>query len=230
MNKIKNMLIALIAIFALSTSAFAGSFGLGVSGSFAVVEADGTESDADGAADTSNRTATASNNTAIGEIFAEYIWENGFAIGASYVPGTANVNSKSLTRTDVDGLGETDSTKNGKNTAQAEVSQIITYYAEIPVHGGLYAKAGWTTMDVATKEKPFLVGSTTSSYGDTSVDGITIGAGYRNTFGTNAYYKIEGTHTDFDSLTLTSDAAVLANKITANLDVTKITFGLGYAF
>lgn len=229
MIKLRNMLIAAIAIVALSTSAFAGSFGLGVSGSFAVVEGSGTESDADGATDVSNRTATASNNTAIGSFFAEYMFENGFALGASIIPGSANVNSSTMVRTDVDGLGETD-VKNGKNTAQAEVSDIITYYAELPVHGGLYAKVGYTEMDVTTKEALFLTGTTTGNYGNTSVDGIMFGAGYRNTFGTNAYYKIEGTHTEFDTLTLTSDTDEKASKISADLDVTQITFGLGYAF
>lgn len=230
MIKLRNMLVALIAICALSTSAFAGSFGLGVSGSMAVVQAEGTESEISGAADTSVRTANASNNTIIGSIFGEYIWDNGFALGVDYIPGAANVNSRTLSRTDTDGVGETDTTKSGVNSAQAEISGVTTIYAEIPVHAGLYAKAGWTTMDVSTKEKKPLTGTTTTSYGNTTVDGMMFGAGYKNTFGTNAYYKIEGTHTDFDSLSLTGDGASKSHKITADLDVTKVTFGLGYAF
>ena len=52
----------------------------------------------------------------------------------------------------------------------------------------------------------------------------------KNSFGTNGFYKIEGTFTDMDSMTFNSSTTDKGNKITADLDVTKATFALGYNF
>ena len=109
MNKLINMLVAVIAITSLTTSSFAGNFGLGVSGSYAMVDGTGVEKDRDGTADASDRKSEASNNVFAGEIFAEYTTDffNGITLGASWVPGSADVNSSSLSRID---SGSSDST------------------------------------------------------------------------------------------------------------------------
>ena len=231
MLKIKNMLIVAIAIASFSTNSFAGSVGLGVTGSFAIVEAAGSEiTEGTETGDTSLREATASNSAVIGSLFAEYIFDNNVALGFDFVPGKADVNQKDLARTDVTADAAEAVQDDGKNTAQAEVSNHITFYAEVPVHAGLYVKAGYVEMDVKTKEKSDV--TTRSAYGDTKVDGILFGGGYKNDFGTNGYYKVEGTHTQFDTLKLSSAAntELKSNTISADLDVTKLTFGLGYKF
>ena len=232
MNKLRNMLIAAISVAFLSTSAFAGSFGIGAAGSLAAIGGSGTETEGT-AADTSVNTATASNNTYVGSVFAEYTFDNGFTIGADWIPGSADVNSKKISRTDTelseqgDDIPDNDS---ATRTASAEVENHITYYAELPLGGsGLYAKAGFVQMDVNTTEKLF----ETSKYGNDTVDGMTVGLGFKVDSGSNWYYKLEANHTEFDTLTLKSTGNASessANTIKADLDVTKATFALGYKF
>jgi len=223
----KNKILAIVAILMFSSStAYAGSFGVGVAGSLVHVSADGKEADKDGTADTSNRDATASNNAYTAAIFAEYSFDNGFTLGVSHIPGSANVNSKKISRTKADNTGDNDGDA-GTVSGQAEIENHMTYYAEIPLHAGLFLKGGMTSMDVNTLETDTV---TSSTYGNSSVDGILFGVGYKNSFGNNGFYKIEGTHTEFDTLTLNDSVADKGNKITADLDVTQVTLGIGYSF
>ena len=73
--------------------------------------------------------------------------------------------------------------------------------------------------------------ATGGSYGNTTVDGYIYGVGYKSAYGSgNAYYKLEGTHTEFDTLSINSSTTDKGDKITADLDVTKLTFALGFNF
>ena len=224
MNKLRNMLVAMIAIFALSTSAFAGTIGLGLTGNVAAISGSGTGTEGT-AADTSFQSAEVSDTTGIVSLFAEYTFDrfNGFTLGIDMIPGAANV-SKGLTRTDTNNahLEETGSATSTVRKANAEVENHLTYYAELPIHGGLYFKAGMVTMDVNTLDT-----GGNSRYGNTNVDGTLIGAGYKNEIGASTYYKVEGTTTEFDTISLASGTT---NTIKADLDVTKLTFALGYKF
>ena len=233
MTKFKNILIAVIAITSLSATAYAGSFGVGGTGSLFNVSASGSEQEG-GATDEINGKATASNNGYVGSLFAEYTFEGmgGITLGVDYVPGTADVNSSAIGRTDiqksVEGTPAEVSTSLTR-TAQAEIENHMTYYAEIPLMGsGFYAKGALVQLDVNTKEN---LG--TPKYGNTSVDGALFGLGYKVNSDSNWYYKLEATHTEFDTINLTSTgntANSTANKVSADLDVTKATFALGYKF
>ena len=232
MIKLRNMLVAVIAITSLTTSAFAGSFGFGASGSMAIIEATGSETEGT-AADVNNK-ANVSNNVNIGSLFAEYSFEGfgGMTFGVSTIPGSAKVSSQAITRTDIElsktaTAGTTAASVDRK--AQAEVENILTYYAELPIHAGVYVKAGLTSMDVNTQE----VLESGLAYGNTSVDGNMYGVGYKKELGTNAFYKLEGTHTAFDKLTLNEtgqSTGSAQNSVSADLDVTKLTIGLGFKF
>jgi hypothetical protein len=226
-TNMKNKILAIVAMIMLASStAYAGSFGVGVAGSLVHIGAEGKEADKNAAADTSVRDATASNNAYTAAIFAEYSFDNGFTLGVSHIPGSADINSKKISKTTTDATGDNDGDA-GTNTAQAEVENHMTYYAEVPLHAGLFVKGGLTKMDVNTLESSTDAGST---YGNTDVDGMLFGIGYKNTFGNNGFYKVEGTHTEFDTITINDSVTDKGNKITADLDVTQVTFGIGYAF
>jgi hypothetical protein len=230
MTILRKLLISLFATAMISTSVLAGSFGVGASGSFAVISAEGTEKDKDAAADTSNRKANANNTAIIGSFFAEYIFDNGLTFGFDMIPGEADVNQSRISRTDANPLAQVpvDTADDITRSAQATISDVITYYADVPVGGsGLYGKVGWTQMDVTTLE----VMKTGQSYGNTNVDGIMLGVGMKqNIEGSGMYYKIEGSYTDFETLNLNDAQTDVGNKISADLDVTKLTVALGYAF
>jgi hypothetical protein len=229
MKQIKNMLLAVIAITFLSTSAFAGNFGLGASGSIAIVEGSGTEKalTSDTGVENSVTKANASNQAFVGSIFLEYTMESmgGMTFGIDWMPGSAEVNKDKVSRTDVTANGTETTQDDGTSTAQAEVSNHMTYYAELPIHAGTFAKFGFVQVDVDTTETNGATGKGT--YGNGTVDGYLFGAGYKADIGGNGYYKLEGTMTSFDSLTLASSTD---NSITADLDVTKLTLAYGYKF
>ena len=73
MIKLRNMIVAVIAITSISIVSHA-DIGFGVTGSFATVEASGSDRDKTATADTSTRTGTASNvNALVGSVFANLL-------------------------------------------------------------------------------------------------------------------------------------------------------------
>ena len=231
-NKTIKALMTLIAISSLSSFAYAGSFGIGVSGNIASVSADGTETEtANTGTENSVQSATAGNDFAFGSIFAEYNFGDSerFTLGVDYVPGSADVNSKTLSRTDVNSDGTETNLQAGTRSANAEISDHITYYAELGIAGGIYAKAGFAQVDIKTTEKSVITasGQTVGSYPDKTLDAWTYGLGYKGTFGTNGFYKVEGYAIDYDTYSASSGTG---NTVTANLDVVGAALKLGYKF
>ena len=227
-NKTIKALMTLIAISSLSSFAYAGSFGIGVSGNIASVSASGSETAGDTAgSETENSitSATAGNSFAFGSVFAEYNFGDSerFTLGVDYIPGKADVNSKTLSRTDAsDGAYVAQDT--GTVKANAEISDHITYYAELGIVGGVYVKYGFSQVDIDVKQ------TNSTGYGtypDKTLDAHTFGLGYKGGFGTNGFYKIEGFYSDYDDYSATSTTS---NTVKANLDVTGAKLALGYKF
>ena len=231
-NKTTKALMTLIAISSLSSFAYAGSFGIGVSGNIASVSADCTETEtANTGTENSVQTATAGNDFAFGSIFAEYNFGDSerFTLGVDWIPGSADVNSKTISRTDVNSDGTEDNLQAGTRSANAEISDHVTYYAELGIAGGVYAKAGFAQVDIKTTEKSVITASeqTVGSYPDKTLDAWTYGLGYKGTFGTNGFYKVEGYAIDYDTYSASSGTG---NTVTANLDVVGAALKLGYKF
>ena len=232
MNKTIKALMTLIAISSLSSFAYAGSFGIGVSGNIASVSADGTETEtANTGTENSVQSATAGNDFAFGSIFAEYNFGDSerFTLGVDWIPGTADVNSKTISRTDTNSPQTETNLQAGTRSANAEISDHITYYAELGIAGGVYAKAGFAQVDIKTTEKSVITasGQTVGSYPDKTLDAWTYGLGYKGTFGTNGFYKVEGYAIDYDTYSASSGTG---NTVTANLDVVGAALKLGYKF
>ena len=232
MKNITKMLMAVVAITSLSTYAFAGSIGFGVTGSYAAVGATGSENQAK---NVNKKTSARNVDTALGTIFAEYSFDglNGLTFGYDYTPGDTTVNDATLSRTDTETSVEGNAvvvSNSVTRSAQATLDNHVMYYAELPIHGGLYLKAGLAQMDVITNES--FAGS--KAYGNKSVDGTLYGIGIKNEINDNWYYKVEGSYTDYDSFSLSQtgqSANSTVNKITVDsLDVTKATFALAYKF
>ena len=200
MKKVRNLLVAAIAIVSLNTSAFAGNFGVGVTGSLAQIGGNGSLTEGTKGTETETENSGSANATAVvGSLFIEYTADAlmGMTIGFDYIPGEADVNDKKLTRTDAaQGSLSPPTTDDGDYTAQASLSDHMTVYVELPIHAGMYGKVGYTELDVDVTTTA-VSGST---YNDQTADGIVYGFGYKNDFGTNGYYKVEGTVTDFDSV------------------------------
>ena len=93
----------------------------GVSAAFTQVDASGTETEG-----TEKNTGDADNALLIPSIFIEYAYSDAIAIGLDYIPMSADVSSKTKSRSDVEksvtGTAATTST-NRDNKAQAELEK-----------------------------------------------------------------------------------------------------------
>ena len=226
MKKLRNILIGLVAAISLTSVAQAGSFGLGVSGAIASVSAEGTETTVDGnSGDNSVQSATAGNSFAFGSVFAEYNFGDSerFTLGVDFIPGEADINSKTLSRTDADTHGYT-AVQSGTVKANATIKDHYTIYGELKIAGGVYAKYGFSQVDIDVKQ----TNSTDyGTYPDKTLDAHTYGIGYKGEFGSNGFYKVEGFYSDYDNYSATSTSS---NTVAANLDVTGAKLSLGYKF
>ena len=232
MNRFKNILIGLVATISLTSVAYAGSFGLGVTGSYTMIDASGTESDADNTGtENSVRTKSVDNNVFTGSIYVEYSFNdaswagagNGITFGAEYTPGSADVSDKVLSRTDV--ASPVADGDNGTYNAQAELDKYLNYYIELPVWNSLYVKAGMAQVDVTTLENA--TSTTIGTYGNKTLDGTNLGIGFKGVTSNNIVWKLAYEQTNFDTLNLTSTTS---NTISADLDTKEVALSLGYRF
>ena len=222
----KKQILTIIASFMLFTSANAIEFGIGVSGSMALVSAEGTETEsANTGAEGSVRDASVDAMTGVGSIFAEVILDEfyGITIGAEIVPMSADVSDATHSRSDTSVAASGEGvTGTNTRTADAEVENFTTIYTEIPV-GGLFVKAGLSQIDINTLENNLTNGS---SYKNDTVDGVTYGIGIKGEWA-GFYTKLALERTNFDEYV---SASGTTNTITADLDVDQIKFSIGKAF
>ena len=221
-----------LALFGFST-AQSGGIGIGFTGSYVMIDASGTESDAnDAGTESSVRTADVDNNALIGSIYAEYASDNGFALGYEYYPGSADVSDKTHDRTDTEASVTGDDTENTDARvfkASAEVENYSIVYAEVPI-GAFFVRAGYSQMDVNTTE---VKSGNGGSYGNTSIDGTNLGAGVKGIWSDNVRWKLYYEMTDWDDISISSTGNSTdsgANTITADLDTAEVKFALGFQF
>ena len=227
-------ILAIVTTFCLITSnAFAGSFGMGVAGTMASVSAEGSESeDTNTGTDNSVRDATAGNEFVLGSVYAEYSFGDSevFTFGVDYIPGSADVNRKTLERTDTTADGNESQQQDGKRTANAELSDHITYYAELGKMNGIYGKVGFAQVDVETKDTETHAG-TSGLYPDKTLDAWTYALGYKGEFGERGIFKIEGFFTDYDGYSATNNSGKTSTKtVKADLDVVGASLRVGIKF
>ena len=220
----KKQLLTILASFLLFTSASAIEFGIGVSGSVAMVDADGTETESSNTgAEGSVRDASVDAMTPVGSIFAEAMFDNGLTLGLEIVPMAADVSDATHKRTEasVAASGEGVTGTNSR-TADAEVENFTTLYAEYPI-GTMFLKLGLSQIDINTMENNLENGG---KYKNDTVDGITYGLGVKGEY-QGFYTKLAYEKTNFDDYVGSSGTG---NTITADVDVSQIKFSIGKAF
>jgi hypothetical protein len=240
MIKLRNMLIAAIAIVGLSTSAWAGTVSLGVTASQLDVEASGTETDkltAAGAnvADTSVRSRSVSDETMTGSVFAEYTSETRWPItlGFEYTPGEADIANTSRVDTELSQTGnEITTAASVTRTAKATAKNFNTVYFEAPIWGMLYARAGISNMDIDYSY--VTTGNNSGTYTDEiDVSGTNLGIGLKGNTAGGMLWKMTYEETEYDGFSLTSkNNSVIANSntIKGDLDTSAIRFSLAKSF
>ena len=234
MNKLRNMLVAMIAITGLSTSAFAGSMSLGLVGSNLTAAATGTETDRLTAAganvtDTSVRSVSKNVDATVGTIYVEYTTDFRFpiALGIEYTPGETSIHSGTRSDTETSQSGSPVQTATtSTRQAAAEMTNFATAYIEVPIFKGLYVKGGLANMTVNHKNDSGLGAAT-------HLTGTNTGVGYKIATAGGYILKASYEETDYDTISLRStNNSVAANStaVSANVDTEAYRVSIGKSF
>lgn len=214
---------AVIALSALTTPLMAGSVGIGFSANGMVAESSGTET----LKTTSVKSSARGHNGAgvVASGYVQYMFgESGFVIGLEKIPGSLTLGDK-LKTGKVDYVENTVSTAipTVTNEAKAKIKNHFGGYIETPSLGGFFLKAGYSEVDVITQETL----GTGAAYGDTTMNGTTIGFGFRGTADNGIHVKFITEATDYSSISLTSDSG---NKIDGDIETWGAKISIGYNF
>tara|TARA_Y100001958_G_C21043722_1_gene412429 strand:- start:19 stop:669 length:651 start_codon:yes stop_codon:yes gene_type:complete len=216
MRKIISSIAGSILLFWTSFAQAEGvQFGVGlVAGQ---ISADGTETEGT-AADTSDRTKSFEEMFYGADLFVEVVGDNGGTIGLSYVPLDFEIGSGSRTDSAVataKGGAENDT---GTRTASADVSDLITLYANVPMgSNGWYALLGGHLATIKTSES-----LPNSSYGDEDVYGYQVGFGTRS-----GNRKIELSYSDFEDISIDATGGG-TNSVSADADSLQLRISYGF--
>ena len=230
MNKIKTMLVTVIAITSLTVSAYSfEGFSVGVSASDSTFDTEGreTKNQREGATTSMERSALVkkTQDVDIGSMFAEYSFAQGSTIGISYIPGEATLGSRARTMT----ISDVGQDVSGTITAKAEVSDHVSFYVEptyMMTDGfGVYVKGAASRVTVNSLESQTST-SVTMGYGNQDVWGTSYGIGAKAYYG-NLFLKLDHMKTEYGTVSLTSTN----NKnVTADIESDATTLSLGYNF
>jgi hypothetical protein len=239
MSKLNKFIISLFTVmFFAGTSAIAGPLSIGISGNFATFDTTGTETETALPADTFTEdpnAGSASSDADFPSLFVEYSTSGGEAgwsttLGLSYVPGDAEIGSKTRTDTASDANDANDD--GGTYTGKAEVSDLLTLYVE-PTYMvtdmlGLYGTLGLSQVKVISLEG-IALGEDSSSYGNETVYGAMMGVGVRAQMSSGIFMKLSGTSTKFEEVRLQSNTGN-KNLIEAKPQMDVIALSVGYNF
>jgi len=215
----RKIIAILTPLFLLATVAAKAEVGMGITGAMHFLDGSGTETTRQSL---EKNTGSHSHDVLVPELFVEAIADNGFTLGVSYIP-TREIGNKS--RSDTNSDGDT-----GTYTAKAELENVIQVYADLPLPIGypVHLKLGVQHVTLSTLESL----NSGSTYPNEDLMGVTVGLGTKGDLpygGSNSYYKVEATYTDFENYTA-DDESSTGNKLEADLEDTAVKFSIGYKF
>ena len=205
----KYLIAILFGLFTVSQASAELGVNVGLSGSAGLFAASGKEE--------AGKTVKGHEHGAAGwySVFIEKSIGDRFAIGVDYVPDALESETTESQRSDlVNG--------NVQNKIQIDFEDLTTAYFSVNVTEDLYVKFGYMKVDVITNESL----GTGSTYGDTDLDGQTIGFGYNMTMDNGVFIRSEANYMTFDSsegLTSGDNTVTLTNLdgVTASLKIGK---------
>ncbi|MDA9701865.1 hypothetical protein N9U95_00935 [Candidatus Pelagibacter sp.] len=203
----KKFLIAAVVLLSSITLANA-EIRLGVSAMYGVFEADGAKEIFSGD-HSSNTTSTkvtkdakdekenAEGDFGLGSVFAEFAANDQIAFGVSYVPHSSDSEEAENIQNFQAPAALSSSTKK-TNKVKVSFEDLVTVYALANVSENVYLKAGIMQVELITKENL----ETGGAYGDTTLDGYTIGIGYNMDLDDGMFVRAEAAYMDIDGVTL----------------------------
>jgi hypothetical protein len=216
----KKIILSLVsALFLISTASAEIGVNIGVSGTTGLFAATGSEEQTGEKTDKHQDSEIGAG--AWGSIFFEK--ELGrFAIGVDYVSDVFSTDTVETQMTD-QRTENSDTATSGVNSVQVDFEDLTTLYATFNVTDTLYVKAGMSSVEVITNESL----NTGSSYGNTTIDGSSIGIGYNMDMDNGLFVRAEGNYMSFDGASLTSNDNTIKLK---NLDGVTATLSVGKSF
>ena len=186
----KKIILSVLATIALTGAAFAQNYSMGLTATALYYDASGTET-----TKSSNQKNNKSDSgvAPLPSFFIETSLDTGATVGLDIIPFGAKVADGSMTSDD-------DAETSGTNSVDVNFKNHVTLYVEAPVDtqlDGSYVKFGISHVTIETDESM----STGSTYGDESVQGLTLGFGVKGDLDSGAFYKVEGAVSHYQGAT-----------------------------
>ncbi len=152
-------------------------------------------------------------------VFIEKTIGDRVAIGVDYVPDALESETTESVRHDKTSSATASAVE---NKIQIDFEDLTTVYLSVNLTDSMYAKVGYMKVDVITNESL----GTGSTYGDTDLDGQSIGFGTNMTMDNGVFIRAEANYMTFDSsegLTSGDNTVTLTNLdgVTASLKIGK---------
>ena len=214
----KKIILSLVSVmFLISTASAEIGVNIGVSGTTALFAATGSETNSSITVEDSDTEIGAGG---YGSVFFEK--ELGkFAVGVDFTPNVFETDTAETAKQD-QRTENSDAVTVSTNKVQVDFENMYNLYAAFNVTDNMYVKAGMLTVDVITNEDL----GTGSAYGNTTLDGTSIGVGYHKEEGA-LFVRLEGQYMSFDGVSLTSADNTIKLK---NLDGVTGTVSIGKSF
>ena len=210
----KKIFALISTLFFLTTASVKADVQFGFGLQTGQLSSSGTETEGT-AADTSDRSKSFDELFFGADIFMEFVSGSGATYGVSYVPVDFELGSGERTDSNGNDPAEND---DGTRTASADVSDLITLYANFPMgSNGWYALAGYHMATITTAEN-----LNESSYPDEDITGYQIGFGQRID-----KFKYEFAYSDFEDIDISSTGGG-TNSVSADADA--FSFRLSFGF
>ena len=156
-----------------------------------------------------------------GSLFAEVMATDNIGIGVSYVPmALESETTENIQKTTI--AAKSTST----NTVQIDFEDLTTIYALFYPVENLYLKAGYMEVEVKTNENL----ATGGAYGNTTLDGFTVGIGYNYDMDNGAFVRFETSYMDIDGATLVNSNDANKKVTAENIEGASAALSIGKAF
>ena len=210
MNNFKKLSFVSIIMASLTAPALADNFNVGVTGSWAYLEASGKNTFG-----SSSKTATDQANFGFGSIFAEYSKtyspSTEIVFGLDYVPFKAEMDARSKTDSD---LVSGDSSTTGTNKIKVDLKNHATLYIQptykISNDSAWFFKLGYAQADVNASGSS--VSGSTIDKKDT-MSGPVVGLGAQTNINKDMFVRFEINYADYEEVSFTNSGGA---KVTAD--------------
>ena len=135
-----------------------------------------------------------------GSIFVEAAVNDKLSIGIDYVPTALESETTENVQINTGATTSNSDDTSSTNKVQVDFDDLTTIYALLHATDNLYLKIGYMEVDVNTDE----VLGTGGAYGNTSLDGYTVGLGYNYDMDNGAFVRVETNYMEIDGTELTN--------------------------